>query len=171
MIFQNTFTFPHIWLVHEGKKTQTRRVIPQNKIEVDGRVPVPYGLKEEIPVTLQRGGDMLFKLKAKTVPIEQLTDITEADAKLEGFISIADYLSAFAVINYNSIPKVIVNAYAKNGKTFEDNAIEIAKAWNPLVYTYKGLELIPGSETGYWDWLVKNNKVVKRDGVEYGKTN
>jgi len=84
----------------------------------------------------------LLKIKVLSIKEEKLLDITEDDAKKEGFKTKVEFLFEFAGCYKDDIPKHLKNSKKEQDKT-GTNWIrhEQIKAWNPAVWRI-GFEVV-----------------------------
>lgn len=84
-----------------GTKTQTRRLVsishnPRSPWSAEG---CKYEVGKDYAVCPGRGKRQVCRIRITSVTMQHLGDISEADARAEGFDGRADFLIAFAYIN------------------------------------------------------------------------
>lgn len=79
------FKREHVQPILEGRKTQTRRT---------GRLRWKIGTIRQAKTGFRKD-DEFAKLRIEAIRQERLGDISEADARAEGYSSIEDYIEAF----------------------------------------------------------------------------
>ena len=87
MLFQKE----HVLLILQGKKTQTRRLWQRPMVKVGGT----YWAETK----MFRPSSRFARLTVIRLWKERLEDISEKDARAEGYTSVASFLTAFATIN------------------------------------------------------------------------
>jgi hypothetical protein len=137
-----------------GRKTQSRRLVKDGEMLVpndtykEGNVFLKsdvvvhkfrpkWRVNKDYSVQLGRGRKGLsFRVKIVGIRKERLLDISEEDAKREGYKNIWDFISAFCNLN-----KIIPNAYealmVSNGEiTFSNTKLKkrIKEYYNPFVW-------------------------------------
>ena len=164
MHFQNNDYMPHVWKLYTGEKTETRRLVKSSFIT--DKIVKPNVKKIEVRAV--NFNKPLFKMSVGDILIQNLCDITEEEAKNEGFESIDDFLRGFGIIYQHRIPRYLKEAH-KN-EPFIYSVIPMLKEWDPIVIVYKDLKLIKGSETEEFKQLLKLNKI-RKGGRFHAKKN
>ena len=83
--------------------------------------PLPRRFAWGCPITYLKP----LRIKITSIRKERLLDISEEDAKKEGFDSVLNFLNIFLQINYGKIPREVLQSIGER---------VIAEEWNPEVW-------------------------------------